>query len=286
MNHPEFALHYIARVVSGTTNDPSDVNSKPPLSVALHLKAWVLISHVAYALMPNPHVISSSDAISVNAFIALTLPKVSLDMNSLTASGIISLFEGIESKTNTVRSIVANASVSPFARLYYPIDGEPFNPDIYGYKADHHRQSLLTLAFTKSKTKLQTGMGFELDLIDGIGKRVCFSFLELMASHLEDEFPISPSLVSGLLSFKHYAFIADLLGLELAEPGKYYIPETLRLSPKSTLAVREGLIDASRTLIMMYLNCCAECYENIGSSMASELGDDVLLCDHGFSYGS
>jgi hypothetical protein len=220
-------------------------------------------------------------------------------------------------KLRNLQTSLSSPSVSPFSRIYYPIDVDGFNPDQFNYKVDVIKSNLLRLALTQMKLAWSIGATNPSTYVEfySQGSQIAISavmeslgiqkakfampseFLIRIAEHLEAANPLSPSLVSGVVDYRNFALVGDMIGFLLCNcvsPQGFSqttddILKKLRIPFESLIPVREGLIHGSRVVLLMYLNTCEDCFFKLHSSNVhfeshSQASGLQVPCPHGFTF--
>jgi hypothetical protein len=311
-NQPEIALYYVARVVSGQDNVSSDnspvLNSKPALPLCLHTQTHLLLCQILFSLCHSVDFkVSESTVRNIQEFTKKHVPRSQLDIFRLTKEMVVDFCSHVVECVKISQASLASPAVAPFSKIYYPIDDDQqFNAEQYRIKIDYTKLCLLRLAFTQMKLAWSIASINPAKFIDlykegsllaikGVAEALGLSsskpaipkeYLLCIADHLSQEFQTT-SLVNGILDYKQYALLADMVGFMLTELNIPELGEKLRISAKSMLPVREGLIQASKTLLLMNLNVCEDCFfklhtSNVYFERHSQGSGIVIPCPHGF----
>jgi hypothetical protein len=286
----------------------ADLDSKPTLPVSLHTQTYLVLSQILFALChSSDYKISEDDKRNIQEFVSKQFPHTTLDLLRLTKEMVIDFCGQVADKIRSSQANLTSPAVSPSSRIYYPIeDDQPFNPDAYGYKVDTSKLALLRLAFTQAKLGWSIGSSNPSKFIElylegtqiwiasiaealnmtPMNRGIASELLTRMADHVSKD-TMSPSLVYGYLDYHQYALAADMLGFALAYPDITALSQKLRVPQSQMLPVREGLMQASRTLLLMYLNLCEDCFFKLHTSNTCfekhSQGEEVVIpCPHGF----
>ncbi len=256
------ALFYISQCVS--TGE-----GKPPIPTIFHNRVHLILTQIFFSLTSREADVEIPAKLktSIQDFISLTLADSAyLDLSKLSREMVVRYCRTVQDKLGLTQQALSNSRVTQYGRIYHHIDGSPFNPDMFPFRLDHVKSVAYTLSYTQTKLMwlskendkalqhCQNATGQVLGIFRPIATPT--TLLLIAAQHFEAEKSLSPSIISGIVTYHHYSLWIDLIGSIM--DGQW---EGTKIPTESRGTVRRGFLDIVKQLILQGLCVCEECVD-------------------------
>ena len=294
-----YALHYLARVVSGDSLD--DVNGgKPALPAILHFNVLYILCQCLYGLLAQQVATCSTlclsvlDAEKIQNFVLLTLPHCKLlDVRDLSIDSLYAFVRQVSAKLKDLSGILRNPSIAAHVRLYKAIDGDLIGLEEQSNLYDSIKNQVYALSILQSKLYfISNSIPKSIDILSistaqvlGIEHSISVPVTFLIEAGrffdgvgAENKF----NLVGGVLNYRHFILVAQLLSRvvsasDLTNEGSEGV---FKIQRSLIVKVYQHLYQAAEWMIGQSLLVCTLCTDSAITNSEFSIEGGKVPCKH------